>query len=53
VQKEILFPNYIFIIKSDADGDMTVFYFKRYGDEISDFKALVERLKKNNAALGE
>jgi hypothetical protein len=46
-----IFPHYIFIIKSDADGDMSVFYFKRCSDEISDFKALVERLKKNNLAM--
>jgi len=48
-----IFPHYIFIIKNDADGDISVFYFKRCGDEISDFKALVERLKKNNAAMGK
>jgi hypothetical protein len=48
-----IFPHYIFVKKKDADENMSVCYFKRCGDEISDFKALVERLKKNNAAMRE
>lgn len=39
-------PHYIFIKKIDANDDMSVFYFKRCSDEISDFKELVARLKK-------
>ena len=48
-----IYPHYIFVKKKDAEGNMSVWHFKRCGDEISDFKALVDRLTKKNAAVGE